>query len=159
MAYWRLHYHLIWATHQRLPLITPPLEHQIYGVILNKAKEMGIVVHAIGNVEDHIHVVVSIPPKVAVADCIKHFKGASSYYVNHQPGAVGDFAWQDGYGALTFGERSLVDVIAYVRGQKEHHSQQTARPFYERMTAEEDGVVVVAAEAAEPRPPSDESPG
>jgi putative transposase len=143
MAYWRLHYHLIWATHQRLPLITPTVERQIYGVILNKAKELGIIVHAIGSVADHIHVVVSIPPKIAVADCIKHFKGAISHYVNHQPGAAGDFAWQDGYGALTLGERSLAEVSAYVRGQKEHHSQQTAHPLYERMTAEEDGVVVV----------------
>jgi REP element-mobilizing transposase RayT len=120
------------------------MEQQIFGVILNKAKEMGIVVHAIGNAEDHIHVVVSIPPRVAVADCIKHFKGASSYYVNHQPGARHDFAWQDGYGALTFGERSLEDVIRYVHGQKEHHRAQTARPMYERITADEDGVVVVA---------------
>jgi putative transposase len=145
MAFWRLHYHLVWATHQRLPLITEPIERQIYGVILNKAKEMEIIVHVIGNMEDHIHVVVSIPPKVAVADCLKHFKGASSYYVNHQPGAAGDFGWQDGYGALTFGDRSLSDVSAYVRGQKEHHRQQAVRPLFERIAVEEDGVVIVNA--------------
>lgn len=145
MAYWRLHYHLIWATHQRLPLISPAVERQIYGIILNKAKELGVIVHAIGNIADHIHVVVSIPPRISVADCIKHFKGATSYYVNHQPGAPGDFAWQDGYGALTFGGRSLEDVIAYVRGQKEHHAEQRIRELYERMTADEDGVVIVTA--------------
>jgi len=144
MAYWRLYYHLIWATHQRLPLITPSVERQIYGVILNKAREMAIVVYAIGSVEDHVHVVVAIPPKVAVADCIKNFKGASSYYVNHQPGATDKFAWQDGYGALTFGERSLADVIAYVRNQKEHHNGETVRSLYERMSADENGVVIVA---------------
>jgi hypothetical protein len=73
----------------------------------------------------------------------------SARCVNHQPGAAGDFGWQDGYGALTFGARSLADVIAYVRGQKEHHSRQMTRPLYERMTADEDGVVVVADAAAE----------
>ena len=149
MAYWRLHYHLIWATRQRLPLISPALELQIYAVILNKARELGVIVHALGGIEDHIHVVVSIPPRISVADCVKHFKGASSYYVNHQPGAPGDYAWQDGYGALTFGERSLPDVITYVRNQKEHHHQQSVRPLYERMTAEEDGVAVVPGNAAE----------
>ena len=143
MAFWRLHYHLVWATYQRLPLITEPLERQIYGVILNKAKELGIIIHAIGNDVDHIHVTASIPPKIAVADGVKNFKGASSFYVNHQPDAAGDFGWQDGYGALTFGERSLSDVIAYVRGQKEHHRQQAIRPLFERMTAEEDGVEIV----------------
>ncbi|HEX7594426.1 MAG TPA: transposase [Anaerolineae bacterium] len=120
------------------------LERQVYGTILGKAKELGIIIHAIGNVEDHIHVAASIPPKLAVADCIKHFKGASSHYVNHQPGASGGFGWQDGYGALTFGERAMEDVVAYVHNQKEHHRQKTARAPFERMTEEDDGVRVVA---------------
>ncbi len=140
MSYWRLHYHLVWATYQRLPLLTDALERQVYGTILGKAKEFGIIIHAIGNIEDHIHVAASIPPKLAVADCIKHFKGASSHYVNHQPGASGGFGWQDGYGVLTFGERAMEDVVAYVRNQKEHHRQKTIRAPLERMTEEDDGV-------------------
>ncbi len=148
MPYWRLHYHLVWATYQRLPLIDATLERQIYGTLLGKAKELGIVVHAIGNVEDHIHMAVSIPPKIAVADCVRHFKGASSHYVNHQPGAPGNFGWQDGYGALTFGERAMADVIAYVRNQKEHHRQSTTRAPFEQMTEEEDGVAIAVDDAA-----------
>jgi REP element-mobilizing transposase RayT len=120
MSYWRLHYHLVWATYQRAPLLDESLERQVYGTILGKAKELGVFIHAIGNVEDHIHVAASIPPKLAVADCIKHFKGASSHYVNHQPGASGGFGWQDGYGALAFGDRAMEDVVAYVRNQEEH---------------------------------------
>jgi putative transposase len=146
VAFWRLHFHLIWATHQRMPLISPDLESQICGVILNKAGELGVIIHAIGCVADHIHVAASIPPRLSVADCIKHFKGASSYHVNHQLGAPGGFAWQEGYGALTFGERSLPDVIAYVREQKEHHGRQSVRPLYERVASEEDGVVVAPVE-------------
>ncbi len=140
LSYWRLHYHLIWATFQRAPLLTRELEQPIYGVILRKAEEMGIIIHAIGNIEDHIHVAASIPPKIAVADVLKHFKGASSHYVNHQSGASTDFAWQEGYGALTFGERSMPDIVAYVRNQKEHHRQNTTRALFERMAEEDDGV-------------------
>ncbi|MCI0477787.1 MAG: IS200/IS605 family transposase [Anaerolineales bacterium] len=142
MAYWRLHYHLVWATYQRLPLITESLERQIYGTILGKAKELGIIVHAIGNIEDHIHVAASIPPKLAVADCIKHFKGASSYYVNHQPNATGNFNWQEGYGALTFGDRAMNDVVEYVRNQKEHHRRASIRTPFERITEVEEGVQI-----------------
>jgi REP element-mobilizing transposase RayT len=142
MAYWRLHYHLVWATHQRLPLITEPIERQIYGVILNKAKELGIIVHAIGNTQDHTHIAASIPPKIAVADCIKHFKGASARYVNLQ-NPQDHFGWQEGYGALTFGDRAMSDVIAYIRNQKEHHRQNSIRTSFERMAEEDDGVQVV----------------
>ena len=145
MAYWRLHYHLVWATYQRLPLITEPLEKQIYGVILNKANELGIIIHAIGNIQDHIHVAASITPKIAVADCLKHFKGASARYVNQQ-NSQDHFSWQEGYGALTFGDRAMCDVIAYVRNQKEHHRQNTARAPFEPMTEADDGVIIVGEE-------------
>ncbi|MBI3912936.1 MAG: IS200/IS605 family transposase [Chloroflexi bacterium] len=144
MAYWRLHYHLIWATSQRLPLLTESVERQVYGTILGKAKELGVIVHAIGGVQDHIHVAVSIPPKISVSDCVRHFKGASSHYVNHQPNAEGNFAWQEGYGALTFGDRAAQDVVAYVRNQKEHHRQNTTRTSFERMAEENDGVEIAS---------------
>jgi len=145
MAYWRLHYHLVWATFQRLPLIDESRERWIYGTLLGKAKELGVIVHAIGNVQDHIHLAVSIPPKIAVAECIKHFKGASSRYVNLQA-MDSTFKWQEGYGALTFGDRAMSDVVAYVLNQKEHHRQNTTRAVFERMTEEDDGVQVVAAD-------------
>ncbi len=120
-------------------MLNESLERQVYGTILGKAEEMSIVVHAIGGVPDHVHAVVSIPPKIAIAECIKHFKGASSYYVNHQPGGARDFEWQDGYGVLTVGQRGLPDVIGYVLNQKDHHRQNTLRPPFERITSDDDG--------------------
>lgn len=133
MAYWRLHYHLIWATHQREPWLTENIERQIYGTILNKAQELGCLVHAIGGIEDHVHIAVSIPPKLSVAETIRQFKGASAYYVNHQPQAAGTFRWQGGYGALTFGERSMETIVTYIKRQKEHHRQQTTIATFERI--------------------------
>ncbi len=50
MAYWRLHYHLVWATYQRAPLLTEQIEREIYGAVLAKAAEMGVIVHAVGAV-------------------------------------------------------------------------------------------------------------
>jgi len=143
MAFWRLHYHLVWATYLRHPFLTESVERQVYGTVLRKAKELGVIVHAIGGIEEHMHVAASIPPKHAVADVVRHFKGASSHYVNHQPGADGNFGWQDGYGAFTFGERAMQDVVAYVLNQKEHHRANTVRPFFERLAEEDDGVEIV----------------
>ncbi len=107
MTYWRLHYHLIWGTHEREPSITPEREKMFYGVLYNKGKELGLKIHAAGNTEDHVHVVVSIPPKLAVADCVRHLKGTSAYAINHMDGSDGKFNWQEGYGALTVSENSL----------------------------------------------------
>jgi len=133
MTYWRLHYHLIWATSERQPTITPEREKMFFGVLYQKAKELDLKIHAAGNTEDHVHVVASIPPKLAVADCVKHLKGASAFAINHMDGSDGQFKWQEGYGALSIGERSLDTVMAYAARQKEHHKENTAVAVYERI--------------------------
>ena len=62
MSLWRLYYHLVWATKERQPLINPETEAALYPYIISKADTLRCIVHAIGGVEDHIHLVVSIPP-------------------------------------------------------------------------------------------------
>ena len=139
MAYWRLHYHLIWAAHKREPIITESREKIIYGTLYSKAKEIGVVIHAIGNMSDHIHVVASIPPKLSVADCIKHFKGATLHAINHTLPSASPFKWQAGYGALTLSSRSLATVVAYANNQKQHHRDNTLIALCERASDEDDG--------------------
>ena len=136
MTYWRLHYHLIFATFERQPTLTGEREKVFYGVLYGKAKELGLKIHAAGNVDDHAHVVLSIPPKLSVADCVKHIKGASAFAINHIPNSDGQFKWQEGYGALSIGERSLKMAMAYAANQKQHHKEQKLLPVYERMDEE-----------------------
>ena len=137
MTYWRLHYHIIWSTKDRQPIFTPKLEKIFYGVIYGKSEELGLKIHAAGNVEDHVHVVLSIPPKIAVAACVRHLKGASAYAINHMDGSDGQFKWQAGYGALTVGEKSLDTIMEYAARQKKHHKDGTIIGVYERMDKEE----------------------
>lgn len=138
MTYWRLHYHLIWATQEREPSITSERGKMFYGVLYNKCKELDLKIHAAGNIEDHVHVVVSIPPKLAVADCVRHLKGASAFAINHMDGSDGKFKWQGGYGALTIGEKSLETVMEYAAKQKEHHRENRLVDVYERIDEEDE---------------------
>ena len=138
MTYWRLHYHIIWATYERQPIIIPEREKMFYGVLYKKAEELGVKVHAGGNIEDHAHVVLSIPPVIAVAECVRQIKGASAYAINHMDGSDGQFKWQGGYGALSVGERSLETVMEYATRQKEHHRDNKLIVVYERIDEDED---------------------
>jgi|SRR5687768_7712740 len=137
MTYWRLHYHIIWATYNREPIITPEREKMFYGVLYKKGEELRLKIHAAGNIEEHVHVVLSIPPKIAVADCVRHLKGASAFAINHMAGSDGQFKWQGGYGALTVGERSLEIVMEYAAKQKEHHRENRLVEAYERIDEED----------------------
>jgi REP element-mobilizing transposase RayT len=60
MAHWRLHYHLVWATVLRQPLISTDAASIIEQALYRKARELGVTIHQVGGMEDHLHVVASI---------------------------------------------------------------------------------------------------
>jgi REP element-mobilizing transposase RayT len=139
MALWRLYYHFVWATKMRHPLITGDIEPELYGYIIGKATTLGCIIHAVGGMPDHIHIVASVPPKMAVADFVGHIKGSSSYHLNHWPGAVlPEFGWQRGYGVFSLGKKQLGSAVAYVLRQKEHHRHGTTIPILECDSDEDD---------------------
>ena len=139
MPFWRLCYHLVWATKNREHFITPEIEGRLYAYIVNKAAELGVFVYAISGWFDHIHLVVSIPPKHAVGYVVKRLKGASAHDLNHAGGLDFHFAWQRGYGVLSLGERQRSIAVTYVEAQKQHHSEQTITAWLERCAELDEG--------------------
>jgi putative transposase len=147
MAFWRVYYHLVWATKNREDLIQPEIEDLLYGYIVRKASELGVYVYAINGWYDHVHVVASIPPKHAAAYVVKRVKGASSHYVNNTRVLDYQFAWQRGYGVLTLGERQRSTAEKYVYAQKTHHQQATANAWLERSAEFDEGPVDIGITA------------
>ncbi|MBD2080842.1 IS200/IS605 family transposase [Leptolyngbya sp. FACHB-17] len=123
MPLWRLFYHLVWATEQRQPLITPPKEQALYKYIDDKTTSTGCHLYAIGGTDNHIHLIVAIPPKLAISAYVKQIKGASSHYLNHYVASEEMvFEWQKEYGVFSISEKLLKTAIAYVQNQKQHHA-------------------------------------
>jgi REP element-mobilizing transposase RayT len=139
MSFWRLYYHLVWTTKERQPLIVPEIEERLLGYLIRKAAELGVYVYAINSVLDHVHLIVAIPPALAVADVVKNLKGASSHHLNHSVSLEFLFEWQRGYGALSLGERQRAGAEEYVRQQKRHHQQQTVNAWLERADEFDEG--------------------
>lgn len=125
MPYWKLYYHIVWSTKYRLPLIEPAWEEELYGYMRGKAMALGCTPHAINGTADHTHVVISIPPKLAVATVIGQLKGASSHRANEIFVSNKSFAWQTEYGAFSVSENVLPYVIEYVNNQKQHHAKNS----------------------------------
>lgn len=125
MPYWRLFYHAVWSTKNRLPLIESAWEENLYGYLWGKATALDCIPHAINGIADHIHVVISIPPKIAIATVIGQLKGASSHAINERFVSFQSFAWQAEYGVLSFSEKSLSTIVSYVKSQKQHHLANT----------------------------------
>jgi len=133
MAFWKLYYHFIWGTKNRLPLILPDFETALYKAIVSKVQKLGGIHHAIGGMEDHIHLAVSVPPKIAAAAFIGEVKGNSSHFVNQIIKPDFGFFWQSEYGVLSFSERNLPNIVGYIKNQKKHHADGSLRDDLERI--------------------------
>ena len=120
--YTQLYLHLVWATWDRLPLITDEIEPRLYAAIAQKCRQLKCVPLAIGGVADHVHLLVRLHTTVAVATLAKEVKGSSSHLVTHEirPGEF--FKWQGAYGAFTLRKEDVPVVQAYIERQKEHHA-------------------------------------
>jgi REP element-mobilizing transposase RayT len=135
-SYTQLYVHLIWATWDRLPLITPAIEPRLYAAMAAKCRELKCIPLAIGGVEDHIYLLVRLHATTPVAVLVKEVKGASSHLVTHVicPGEF--FKWQGSYSALTLAEKDLPRLKGYIGSQKQHHAAHNLLVVWER--AEED---------------------
>ena len=134
MPYWRLFYHFVWGTKYGEPMIAKEFEESLYKAMSAKVKELEGIAHAVGGIDNHVHLVVTVPPKVALSTFIGQVKGNTSHFVNHeiQPGYA--FAWQGEYGVVSFGERHLPWVVRYAHDQARHHAKGTTVARLERVS-------------------------
>ena len=126
-SYSEINLHVVWHTNLSMPLLTPALESFVHHHITHRLlTEEGIVVHAIGGTENHVHLAISVPPTVLVSELIGRIKGSSAFEANRQF-AVSEklLEWQRGYGVVSFGTRNLAWVKSYIEKQKEHHARGT----------------------------------
>lgn len=133
MPYWELYYHFIWGTKLRQPIIADEFSTTLHKALVSKATEMGCIVHAVGGIEDHIHLAVSVPPKISLSVFVQQLKGNSSHFVNHVIKPEYTFQWQSEYGVVSFGSKNLSMVVSYVLNQREHHHNKTLYEYLERI--------------------------
>lgn len=121
MPYYRLFYHFVWATKNRLPLITPAIGDMLYPAIRAKVTDLGGLTHALNGLDEHVHLLATVPPKLALADFIGQIKGNSSHLISHK--TTEPFAWQREYGVLSVSESHLPIIANYVVEQQQRHAE------------------------------------
>jgi putative transposase len=132
MPYWRLFYHAIWATWHRERLIVPEVEPVIHDLLRSKAVGLGATVFALNGMEDHVHLVISVPPKLALSEFIGKVKGSTSTRFNKSGMMNRPLRWQEEYAVLSFDAKRLPQYVAYVQNQKAHHARAELIPLLER---------------------------
>jgi len=79
----------------------------------------------IGGVQDHIHMLLSLPSSMPIAKALQLIKGGSSKWVHDTFPDQRLFGWQTKYGSFSVSVSQLDKIIAYIRSQPEHHRKMT----------------------------------
>lgn len=119
-----LSYHVMWTTKNRLPLITGYNSTAIYDTILAEVERLGGTTHVLNGTDNHIHLVVTLPPTLILNDFIRQVKTSSATAATRQPYSEG-FQWQREYAVITLSESDLPRIIEYVENQPTHHQENT----------------------------------
>ena len=115
-VYSEINLHITWHTKDNFPFINDRIRSDLHKFLRNKIVETaGTYFHAVGGIEDHVHLATSVRPTINLDNWIGQLKGASS----HEFGKA--LQWQSGYGIVSFGTKDLKWVVNYVLNQKEHH--------------------------------------
>ena len=125
-------FHCVFSTKGRRRLITPALQSRLWPFMGGIARENGMTAVAIGGVEDHVHLLLSLPSTLAIAKAIQLVKGGSSKWAHDTFPEHRRFGWQEGYGAFSIGVSQTDRTIAYISSQADHHRKRT---FQEEMLA------------------------
>ena len=79
----------------------------------------------IGGVADHIHILLSLPPTLAISKAMQLIKGGSSKWIHETFPEQRTFAWQEEYGVFSVSVSQLDKTIEYIKGQEAHHRKMT----------------------------------
>lgn len=82
-------------------------------------------VYQINGVEDHLHILLSLHPSVALSDLIKDVKISSHKFIKEKGLFPGFTSWAVGYSAFTYRIQELHKLVNYVKNQEAHHSKET----------------------------------
>ena len=133
-------YQVVFATKYREPTLLRPGRPKLLGCIAEFLRNKRCIVHAIGGVEDHLHLVFGLHPSLSIADLVKDVKLTSSKVIKTRLQL--DFptfgGWQRGYGAFTYPVTAIPNLKRYVQNQEQHHQSESSDEELRRYLAYHD---------------------
>jgi putative transposase len=103
-------YHIVFSTKRRSNIISVNMMQRLRLILKEKAVSLGFTLHITNGRRDHVHILVSVPPKWSVSDIVKNMKGYSSF-------KIPELYWQRGFGVFTVDRNSFDRVFNYIKNQ------------------------------------------
>jgi len=124
-SYTQIYIQFVFAVKYRSSVISERWETDLYkyisGIVQNNNHKM----LCINGTSDHIHLLIGFHSTQSIADLMRDVKANSSKWINDNKLTVDKVEWQTGYGAFSYSQSQVGNVIHYINDQKQHHQQHT----------------------------------
>lgn len=117
--------HVVFSTKGRRRLITSEIRNRLFPYLGGIARQNQMRTLAIGGTEDHVHILLSLPTTISISKAVQLIKAGSSKWIHETFPRLHTFEWQEGYGAFSLSISHLDETISYIKGQEEHHRNQS----------------------------------
>ena len=118
-------YHLVWYPKYKKKLFAQrQLRERAEEIFLEIADQYDLEIEEMAVSEDHIHLLISFPPRYSISEVVKTMKSISARVLFKEYPSIkkelwNKEIWEDGYFARTVGDRMTADIIErYISNHK-----------------------------------------
>ena len=116
-------YQIVWATKYRRKTMDKSNRRRLYLYLHNILLKYECYVLRINGVSDHLHIILSIPPKVCISKLVKELKQDSSKWVRVNYIFPTWTGWQRGFFVASYAFEARKNLVEYVKRQEAHHGE------------------------------------
>lgn len=131
-AIWYSHYHIVWVPKYRFRILKGEVKFEVEECIRMFSEQLGCKIEELNVQEDHVHLLVMVPPKISLSKYIGTIKGRCAIRLFarfpelRQRPYWGNHFWARGYCLDTIG-LDLEKIRKYVKYQEQVEKQMEIR--------------------------------
>jgi len=129
-------YQIVFSTKNRELSLVKEGREKLFRYVWGVLKNNNCHLYRINGVDDHIHILTSLHPSIALSGLVKDLKVASSKFIKENQVFPNFGYWQSGYGAFTYSYDAKNKLIEYIKNQEEHHKTVSFLDEYKMLLKE-----------------------
>lgn len=127
----RVSVHTLWPVAEHSPELTEEALTRLVSYTTRYGQTLGIVVHAVGGINDHLHVLLDLPPTMTLQQVLDELPRATARFLSDVLKLKG-FAWAVSDGGMeSVSPENVAFLASYVSENASHHADGTTLPEQE----------------------------
>ena len=135
-TYTRILYQIVFQTKHWEPTLFKPNRDRLFSFISGILMKKKCFVTQVGGYDNHIHIITSVHPNIAVSQLVKDIKLSASNFIKKESLFPCFEGWNEGFGAFTYSLDAIEQLKNYVCNQEIHHKKESPREEYLRQLKE-----------------------